>query len=468
MPPVLALLLCLGFLWWLLRRDPAKKSKTSLALWVPLTWIFIVGSRLPSQWFGGGQTDSALESLQEGNPLDRTIFAVLILLAVGILMSRSFNWSDFFARNFFLTAFLLFALISVFWSDFSFVSLKRWFRDLGAYLVILVALSDPRPVEAVSTLIRRLCYLLVPISLLLIKYYPQFGKEYDFWIGTSVFVGATTSKNMLGVLCLVSGIYFFWDTVTRWPDRRERLTRRTIALNVLFIGMTLWLLHLADSATSRVCLMLGCLVIAAANRKSIKRNPFLLKVAIPACLILYMVLQFGFGINGAVAGLVGRNSTFTGRTELWSILLGMHTNVLLGTGYESFWLGPRLQMIWAKFAVVNEAHNGYLEIYINLGLIGLSLLIGFLISSYRNICKRLTPPTSFGSLSLALWTVLLFYNVTEAAFKGSQLMWLTFLLGAISVTAKEQEQERTAVVLDSPRAIEPFPSLSLERTSLRR
>src|SRR5713226_3883432 len=102
MPPFLALLLCMGFLWWLLRHDPAKQSKPSLALWVPLIWIFIIASRLPSQWFGGGQTESALEALQEGNPLDRSVFAVLILLAVGILIYRSFSWSDFIARNFFL------------------------------------------------------------------------------------------------------------------------------------------------------------------------------------------------------------------------------------------------------------------------------------------------------------------------------------------------------------------------------
>jgi exopolysaccharide production protein ExoQ len=461
MPPFLALVLCLVFIWWLLRRDPAKTSKTSLALWVPLIWIFIVASRLPSQWLGDGQSESALEALQEGNPLDRTIFAVLILLAVGILISRSFSWTEFFARNLFLAAFLCFALMSVFWSDFPFVSFKRWFRDLGAYLVILVVLSDPHPVEAVGTLIRRLCYLLIPVSLLLIKYYPQFGKEYDFWTGTSVFVGATTSKNMLGVLCLVSGIFFFWDTARRWSDRKDKPTRRIIILNLVFIGMTLWVLHLADSATSRICLMLGCLVIAAAHRKSMKRNPFLLKVAIPAALCLYMVLQFGFGINGALAGLVGRNSTFTGRTDLWKILLSMHTNSLFGTGYESFWLGPRLQMIWAKFAVVNEAHNGYLEIYLNLGLIGLFLLVGFLIASYRTICRRLMTPSSFASLSLALWTVLLFYNVTEAAFKGSQLMWITFLLGAISVPIPAEDRVRDAVAFDSTNAAQPFPAISL-------
>ena len=106
--------------------------------------MFIIGTRLPSQWLGGSVATAA-QALEEGNPLDRTISSVLILLAIGILMSRSFKWGDLFGRNLALTAFLAFALLSVFWSDFPFIAFKRWFRDLGNYLVILVALTDPPP-----------------------------------------------------------------------------------------------------------------------------------------------------------------------------------------------------------------------------------------------------------------------------------------------------------------------------------
>lgn len=468
MPPLLATFLWLIFLVGLFRFDPAKDSKTSMALWVPLIWMFIVGSRLPSQWLGG-EAGSVSQALEEGNPLDRAIFSLLILLAIGILISRSFSWGEFFVRNFFLIAFLFFALMSVLWSDFPFVSFKRWFRDLGHYLVILVVLSDPRPQEAVRTLLRRLCYLLIPLSVLLIKYYPYMGKQYSGWTGEAWFVGATTGKNMLGVMCLISGVFFFWDTLTRWSDRKGRQTKRIIYLNVAFIGMTLWLLNLADSATSRVCLVLGCLVVAAAHSRRMKHNPNFLKAVIPISLVLYTVLELGFGISGQVAAAVGRNPTLTGRTELWQILLAMHTNPFIGTGYESFWLGPRLQWIWQRFAVVNESHNGYLEMYLNLGLIGLFLLGGFLISSYRTICKRLTSPSSFAfaSLILALWTILLFYNVTEAAFKG-QLMWITFLLGAIALPRRAEERIRNVARFDNSDAAERLPTLPLELTGLKR
>ena len=170
--------------------------------------MFIVASRNPSQWFGGG-VGMAAESLEEGNPLDRAITLAVIALAVGILMSRSFNWGRFLARNMALTVFVSFALVSVLWSDFPLVAFKRWFRDLGNYLVILVVLSDPRPLEAVRAVLRRLSYLVIPLSVVLVKYYPGIGSTYDPWTGIAQYSGATTSKNMLGVACLVSGLFFF-------------------------------------------------------------------------------------------------------------------------------------------------------------------------------------------------------------------------------------------------------------------
>ena len=440
MPPTLALLLWIVLLLALLCFDPARDSNTSLALWVPLIWMFIVGSRLPSQW-SGGAFGMAAEALEEGDAVDRSFFLVLILLSLMVLISRSFRWVDFFAHNITLLAFLSFALLSIIWSDFPFVSFKRWFRDLGSYLMILVVLSDNRPVDAVRTLLRRFCYLLVPLSILLAKYYPGLAIRYSVWTGGPEYVGATTSKNMLGVACLISGIFLFWDTVTRWSDRREWRTKRILLLNMAFMAMTLWLLHLSNSATSRVCLMIGCVTIAVARSGVGKRHLGFVKLLIPMCFCLYLVLALGFGLNSNLAEAVGRDPTLTDRTMIWKMLLSLGTNPLVGTGYESFWLGPRLQSIWQKFGQINEAHNGYLGIYLELGFIGLFLLSAFLIASYRKICKSFTTFSPFASLQLALWGILIFYNVTEAAFRF-HLMWFTFLLGAIALPTRAEDRLR--------------------------
>jgi exopolysaccharide production protein ExoQ len=432
MPPTFALLLWLILLLLLLCFDPAKERSTSVALWVPLVWIFFIATRLPSQWIQGNVYAAQATSLEEGNPVDRSISLFLILLAVVVLLARGFNWQKFFTRNLFLTALLAFALVSVVWSDFPFVAFKRWFRDLGNYFMILVVLTDPKPVAALQTLLRRLSYLTLPLSVMLIKYFPYLARHYDAWSGMASTDGATTSKNMLGVLCLVTGMFLFWDTVTRWSQRKELQTKRILAVNLCFILMDLWLLNLANSATSRVCLALGCLVIWAVRSDWGHRHATLIKVAIPSAFLLYLILAFGFDLNGKFASQVGRDPTLTDRTLIWKTVLSLHTNPLVGTGYESFWLGPRLDRIWAVAGHVNEAHNGYLEVYLNLGVIGVCLLLGFLLASYYNICKSLGTSSTLASLNIAIWTVMLFYNMTEAAFR-SQLIWLIFLFVAVAV-----------------------------------
>src|SRR5205085_2663946 len=149
-----------------------------------------------------------------------------------------------------------------------------------------------------------------------------------------------------------------------------------IRANVALLAMTLSLMSEAGSATSSVCVVLGCLVIAAAHSKTVKRRPAILTVLIPVGLCLYLLLQFGFefDIIAALAEAVGRNPDLTGRTHIWSVVLSTNTNPLVGTGYESFWLGSRLRWVWEQAGEVNEAHNGYLETYLNLGLIGVFLL----------------------------------------------------------------------------------------------
>ena len=220
MSPSLALLLWLILLGGLFWFDRAGKRSSSPALWVPLIWFFFLGSRTPTMWLGFSYGSGA-QALEEGSPLDRTVFLLLTVAALGILISRSFRWRKFVAQNWALAFFLAFALLSVTWSDFPLATFKKWFRDVGICMAVLVVLSDPRPLEAVRTVLRRLFYLLIPLSVVFVKYYPNLGKAFSPW-GGQEYTGVATSKNMLGVLCLVSGIFFFWEMVTSWHERKQR------------------------------------------------------------------------------------------------------------------------------------------------------------------------------------------------------------------------------------------------------
>jgi exopolysaccharide production protein ExoQ len=431
MPPYLALLLWLILLLALFSLDPSRGEGVSWAVWIPTAWMFFLASRLPSQWMGG-QLGQAAQALEEGNPLDRTISSALILAAIVVLLVRNFKWASFLSANPALILLLVFALISFVWSDYPLIALKRWFRDIGNYLVVLVVLSERKPLEAMCALLRRLGYLLIPLSIVFIKYFPDLAKQYDTWTGAATFTGVTTSKNMLGLLCLVNGLFFFWDIVTRWADRRRRRVKRLLLIDTAFIGMTFWLLMMSNSATSRVCLTLGCLIVWLTQTKWFIRRPAILKWGLPAFFLVYITLAFGFNINGHLAESMGRDPTLTDRTKIWAFLLSMHTNPVLGCGYESFWLGPRLQWFWthAGLGQINEAHNGYLQVYLNLGLVGDALLIALLAAAYFSLFRKRHSAPTVTSLGLGVWTVLLFYNMSEAAFLTG-LLWVLLLLCAL-------------------------------------
>lgn len=437
MPPVLALWLWAVLIVCLFYFDPAKDKRVSSAAWIPLTWLFIIGSRLPSQWIGMTPVAGAAE---EGNSFDRAVYFLLIALAVSVLASRPIDWKGLFTQNFALAGLILYGLLSFLWADYAFIAFKRWFRDLGIYLAIFVVLSDSHPKAAVTTVLRRLCFLLISLSVVLVKYFPEVAKQYDEWLGLAMFTGATTSKNMLGVACLVSGLFFLWDILNRWNERSIKKNRRAIVVNVVFISMAIWLLDIADSATSKVCLGLGALVVIAAKSQRIMRYPYALKAGIPVMIGMYLILELGFGIDikTEITRALGRNPTLTGRTDIWETVFSLVSNPILGVGYECFWLGSRVLAVGNRTGNygINEAHNGYLEVYAGLGVIGLIVLVAFLATTYRTICRRITEPSGFGSLGLALWTILLFYNVTESAFRVSQFLFVTFLLSTIVLPTK--------------------------------
>jgi O-antigen ligase len=226
--------------------------------------------------------------------------------------------------------------------------------------------------------------------------------------------------------------------------------------------MTLWLLRLANSATSTLCLIVGCSIMAYALTRSVTRSPRRFAVLLATLVVTLLILELGFGLSDSIITAVGRDSTLTGRTDLWNDLLAMAANPVLGAGYESFWLGDRLNDIWRLHPFrPNQAHNGYLEIYLNLGAVGLLLVAAVMINGFRQSYQRLSTAPEIGSFGFAMWTVLLAASVTEAAFKFA-LLWSTFLLMTLDAPARSIERvRRTAVRL-------PLTSSPLARVSALR
>ena len=129
----------------------------------------------------GDPAQVSINSIEDGSPIDRIIFFLLIAASVYILRKRQLSWSLLFQNNVALTLFLGYCAVSILWSDFPLIAFKRWIKVLGHPLMVLLLLTEREPVKAVETVIKRCAYVLVPLSILFIKYYPDIGRGYDRW-----------------------------------------------------------------------------------------------------------------------------------------------------------------------------------------------------------------------------------------------------------------------------------------------
>ena len=68
--------------------------------------------------------------------------------------------------------------MSVLWSDFPDVAFKRWIKAIGDLAMVLVIVTDAEPIGT-RRLFSRPGFVLLPTSVLLIKYYANLGRGYD-------------------------------------------------------------------------------------------------------------------------------------------------------------------------------------------------------------------------------------------------------------------------------------------------
>jgi O-antigen ligase len=242
--------------------------------------------------------------------------------------------------------------------------------------------------------------------------------------------GIAQNKNGLGSLCLVLGFFFVWYFLKTWRAEKSKARRDELRLLGGFLVMIAWLLRQSHAATATLCLLIAIAVILVLQRPWVNKK--LIGTYALLALVVLVVAELAFGVFDRVADLTGHQATIMGRAELWRQCLALHTNPIFGVGFESFWLGDRLHLLhegrpWQP----NEAHNGYLEIYLNMGLVGLFMLFGLIIATFRKIRFELFRNTDWGRFRLGFFAAILFYNLTEATFRGLSLTWFVFFIIAM-------------------------------------
>jgi exopolysaccharide production protein ExoQ len=445
----LALFLTLGLIAWLFRRDIREKPDVSGALWLPLLWLILGCSRSVSAWLNiFGLPVSGADSVEEGSPLDASVCFAMIVAGSCILIKRQVRLSEIISNNGWLIVFLLYCFISIAWSDFPFVAFKRWIKVLGHPIMALIVLTEPDPEEALIRLMKRCAYVVVPVSILFIKYYFELGRRFTPWGGLES-CGIAEGKNALGADCLILGFFFFWYLLQTWRTERNIRRRNELWLIAGFLISIWWLFSQAHSATSLISLIVGILVVVFVGSRRINKN--FIGTYLLAALVLLAIAEVTVGLSGRMSESLGRGSDMTGRTGIWTSLLGLHTDPILGTGFESFWLGERPRQLEGLFYFsLNEAHNGYLETYLTLGLIGVFLLVGLFVATFWKIRLDLFRNFEWGRYRLGFLAALVLYNWTEAAFKTLSPLWFAFYLIATDYPRIHLATTEPSVGVESP------------------
>jgi exopolysaccharide production protein ExoQ len=440
MPPTIAVGVFVVGVWVMFVLDRDTTAQPSRALWIPVIWLSIAGSRDVSEWFGLGSRVLSFEQAADGNPFDRNILAGLTTAGVIVLLTRAREVGRVLRANQAIIVFFSYGALSIVWSDFPDVAFKRWLKAVGDLVMVLVVLTDPDRPAAIKRFFARIGFVLMPASVLLIKYFPSLGTSFHGMSGSKKRYGGVANGKMLGVACLASGIACVWRLIEAYRAPKDARKARPLVAQGGLLAMTLWLLWMADSMNADACFVLASVVIVATSIPGLARKRWVVHVAVVAVMaIAYVALFLGVGLE-----YIGKDPTLTNRTELWDDIERIDIDPLLGAGFESFWLGKRLEKLWSIYWWrPNEAHNGYLEVFLNLGWIGVAILAFILVRSYADIVGACIREPDMGRLRLAYFVSGIVYSLTEAGFRMRHPSWFCLLLVMVVVPSEHRARRST-------------------------
>jgi O-antigen ligase len=247
---------------------------------------------------------------------------------------------------------------------------------------------------------------------------------------------------------MCSGLVSTWQVLQNWSKKK-------LTLDLLLLVLTLWLLRgskNSHSSTAIVGFAVGAAVLfglqyvkkrPARARRMILTGTLGLMLVGP---VAYFVFDaFDTTPVGLVLEATGRDMTLTGRTGLWKdVIANAAKSPVVGVGFGAFWVG---KIGYAMYPLRNwsratpgwrpgQAHNGYIDVYVDLGVIGVALVLLVIGSAFAGAFDDLRNEFELGRLRLTLLLSIVMNNLTEASLlKGTHSLWFLFLLVAVNVPA---------------------------------
>lgn len=395
-------------------------------------------------WSNAGETSF---TFTEGSWALQLQFGTVFLLAAWLAWrNRGWTWSHILHLNPFLTMIVLYCAITMLWSPYPIITLKRTVQMAGLVLTGL-AIAPPVgiPRQFTQILLATLMVLL-GLSFVVSLTIPSVGVDYTLG---GAWRGIFTQKNTMGA---IAGL-----CVTLWVREMFGVTvPRMAALG----GMVfcIFMLIMAKSSTAILVATLGTAIYLMLRRPYVTGSFFGWRVVI----VLLMAVLLGgflfFVFNGRLmywsefitpfATVFQKSSDLTGRTDIWNlVLVEIEKHPFFGIGYGAFWLGegsPSQYIISALFWTPLQAHNGYLDILNELGLAGLMILIGVFLFHIRNLARYLKVDRDDAAIHWAIFILIVISNISESeVFRGVLFQNIFFIYSSTAISSALNVIRRT-------------------------
>jgi O-antigen ligase len=308
-----------------------------------------------------------------------------------------------FREHLLMSALVAVALASVFWSQN-----PRGTLVSSAFLAANVALAFYLLWRFSSNDVMKLMMFVGTVaavgSLILIFLFPQYGTQLRGSYAHGAWQGIWGHKNLCAealTYLLIPGCFVKLSGRYSWVFRMSYfLTLFCIIAMTRSVGG--WVICFCT-----MCSVLLLLQLRRASKKDIVAFTLII-VAIVSCLAFLAFLNLE-----PLLAAFGKDVTLTGRTVLWHFLFeSMLKRPLTGFGYMAFWQGLQGESgnirLWLNWPGLSYAENGMIELWLGLGLIGVTLFAAMFARAIRDgiYCFRrnATPATMF-YISILLFTV---------------------------------------------------------------
>ncbi|MFD1333482.1 O-antigen ligase family protein [Methylopila musalis] len=306
----------------------------------------------------------------EGNIIDRFGVLALFGLALVVLALNARRLPALIPGLAGLGAIVVICLSSVLWSDFPDLTIRR--ALLLTFLAVIAAscASGLKSLRQFHTALFAVTALVIVLNVVGSALAPGFAVT-DLGLR-----GMYSQKNVAGIAAMITAV-----TAATWTLGAAR--RRHVALGLLALALALGFLLLTRSKTSIALTGLALAGIAAFALTEKLGPRFALLLAAAAafgvCVFLAAFAAFDFDPVAFSAVFTG-DASFTGRDELWAFALkAAQERFWLGHGYGAFWdVGPDNDPLnridpgtWlgdVEVGTINQAHNGFLELWLHIGL----------------------------------------------------------------------------------------------------